>query len=231
MTSQFSAGLNNTMNSYSKTYNSFSGIDMMVTMGGHLIGEIQGISYTVQREKAPVYVMGSADPVSFSRGKRGIAGSMIFMVFDRSAMLDAFGDTAFLAWVNEPAASVGSFVGAQTSVPSITVNGLTSLVGTFGSAVGNNGLNFVQLDKVLARPMYHDQILPFEVVITMASEYGNNASMKIHGVEILNVGSGMSIDDITTDESCTFIARGITPLQAYPPVTIPGFTVGQTDRV
>jgi len=218
--------LKNTMGSYNKTYNSFSGIDMLVTMGGHLIGEIQGISYTVQREKAPVYVMGSADPVSFSRGKRGIAGSMIFMVFDRSAMLDAFGDTAFLAWYNEPAAA-GNMVTA-VKVPSITVEGLT---GTFGSSIGTNGQNVIQLDKVLARPIYHDQILPFEVVITMASEYGNNASMKIHGVEILNVGSGMSIDDITTDESCTFIARGITSLQAYPPVSIPGFSIGTPEPV
>jgi hypothetical protein len=35
--------------------------------------------------------------------------------------------------------------------------------------------------------------------------------MMIHGVEIMNVGSSMSIDDITTDEACTFIATAITP--------------------
>jgi len=219
----------NTLSSYSRTYNSFSGTDMMVTLGGHLIGEIQGISYTVQREKAPVYTMGSADPRSFSRGKRGIAGSIIFMVFDRSAMLDAFGDTAFLAWVNEPAGQ-SNVIGLQATVPAITLNGLTKAGGTFGSVIGNNGLNQITLDKVLARPIYHDQILPFEIVITAASEYGNNASMKIHGVEIMNCGSGMSIDDITTDEACTFIARAITPWQAYPPVEIPGFTVGQIDK-
>jgi len=28
---------------------------------------------------------------------------------------------------------------------------------------------------------------------------------------VLNAGSGMSIDDITTDQSCTFVARGIVP--------------------
>lgn len=35
--------------------------------------------------------------------------------------------------------------------------------------------------------------------------------MMIHGVEILNCGSGMSIDDITTDEACTFVATRVTP--------------------
>src|SRR3990167_5965015 len=77
--------------SYTQTYNSFSGVDMQVTFAGVVIGELQGISYTVTREKAPLYTMGSADPRSFSRGKRGIAGSLVFLVFDRSALLDSLG--------------------------------------------------------------------------------------------------------------------------------------------
>jgi len=71
-----------------QTYNSFSGVDMIVTFGNVTVGEVQGVSYTVTREKAPLYTMGSANPRSFSRGKRGIAGSLIFLVFDRSALLD-----------------------------------------------------------------------------------------------------------------------------------------------
>jgi hypothetical protein len=72
----------------------------------------------------------------------------------------------------------------------------------------------VTLDKIYARPAYHDQILPFEVVINAANEYGSFATMKIHNVEILNCGSGMSIDDISTDEACTFIATAVTPWNA-----------------
>ncbi len=53
---------------FSRTYNSFSGVDMHITFGGKLIGELDGISYTVQREKSPIYSMGSADARSFSRG-------------------------------------------------------------------------------------------------------------------------------------------------------------------
>lgn len=189
-----------TADSFSRTYNSFSGVDMSITFGGTHIGELQGLSYTVQREKAPIYTMGSADPRSFSRGKRGIAGSMVFMVFDRSALLDAFKNAPFLIGKNERHA--GELV--DVSIPSIEIGG----VGT--SSIGSTGPKSVVIDKVLARPNYHDQILPFEVVVTAANEYGHFASMKIHGVEILNVGSGMSIDDISTDESSTYIARAIT---------------------
>ena len=34
---------------YNRTYNSFSGVDMHVTFGGKLIGELEGLSFTVQR--------------------------------------------------------------------------------------------------------------------------------------------------------------------------------------
>lgn len=199
--------------SFSRTYNSFSGVDMLVTFGGNLIGEVQGISYTVQREKAPMYTMGNPDPRAFSRGKRGIAGSVVFLVFDRSALLDVFRDVKYAAWVTEPAAAAQSIDVPELTVP-VGLAGTRGTTGTFGTVI---------LDKVLASVIYHDQVLPFEIVISAANEYGNNAYMVIHGVEIINCGSGMSVDDITTDESCTWIAIGITPWKVGESIRIPGF--------
>lgn len=212
--------MTNTMSSFTRTYNSFSGVDMVVAFNNKIIGEVQGVSYTVQREKAPVYTMGSADPRSFSRGKRGIAGSLVFVVFDRSAIVDAFSDSPFLAWVNEYAAIQDSEAfSVDLNNPELNLPEL----GTVGSNQGAR-VQVVELDKVLARPIYHDQVLPFEVVVTAVNEYGSNAVMKIHGVEILNCGSGMSIDDINTDEACTFVARALTPWQPGTQVKIPNFT-------
>lgn len=51
-----------------RTYNSFSGVDIQATFGSKVIGTLQGVSYTVTREKAPIYTMGSANPRAFSRG-------------------------------------------------------------------------------------------------------------------------------------------------------------------
>ena len=48
---------------------------------------MHAVSDSVTREKAPIYTMGSADS-SFSRNKRGIAGSLIWVNFDRHALLD-----------------------------------------------------------------------------------------------------------------------------------------------
>ena len=195
----------NSVSTFNKTYNSFSGVDMVCTFGNKVIGELQGISYTIQREKAPIYTMGSADPRSFSRGKRGIAGSVVFHVFDRSALLETMKSTPYVA--NRYDISNG-FVLSDIEVPTIEVG--SGLLGTLdGSA--NPGITRITIDKVLATPQYLDQVLPFDITVTASNEYGAFARMQIHGVEILNSGSGMSIDDITTDEACTFVATRVTP--------------------
>lgn len=45
-------------------------------------------NFSRTREKAPVFTLGNPNPRSFSRGKRGIAGSLVFTVFDKDAMRD-----------------------------------------------------------------------------------------------------------------------------------------------
>ena len=57
-------------------------------VGQFQFAEIQAISYSVTREKAPIYTMGSPDVRSFSRNKRGVAGSLIWINFDRHALLN-----------------------------------------------------------------------------------------------------------------------------------------------
>lgn len=71
------------------TLTSFSGADLVVSFANQVIGELQSISWAIQREKAPVFTLGSADARSFSRGKRGIAGNLSFAVFDQDSLVEA----------------------------------------------------------------------------------------------------------------------------------------------
>ena len=71
---------------YERSFTSFGGTDIVPVFNNKVIGECQALTYSVRREKAPVYTFGSANPRSFSRGKRGIAGSCVFTLFDRSAL-------------------------------------------------------------------------------------------------------------------------------------------------
>lgn len=72
-----------------QTLTSFSGADLVATFANQVIGELQQISWAVQRDKAPVFTCGSPDARSFSRGKRGLAGSMVFAVFDHDSLVYA----------------------------------------------------------------------------------------------------------------------------------------------
>lgn len=189
---------------YTKTYTSFSGCDIVATFNDRIIGELQGITYSVSREKAPVYTMGSAEPRSFSRGKRGIAGTLVFTVFDRDSLIEALkGSTVqkFRAnidpsnrftideWNTAMEQSVPGGVGPQTAVSSLTE---------------------------AAPAFYADELPPFDITISFANEYGQQAVQVIYGVEILNEGTGFSIDSITTEKACTFVARRVEPMQSPP---------------
>jgi hypothetical protein len=186
---------------YQKTYTTFSGADIVATFNGRVIGELQAITYSVTREKAPVYTMGSPDPRSFSRGKRGIAGSLVFTVFDKDSFYNLkLGDVE------------GKYSTASANVDE-NGNQTTYSMDQWDQqmqALLDSG-NSLSTDNLEA--MYADQIPPFDITITFKNEYGQAATMSMLGVEILNEGSGMSIDDITTEKACTFVARGLTHLK------------------
>ena len=182
------------MTDYKKTYTSFSGADILVSIDNQVFGELQGVSFSVTREKAPLYTLGSADPRAFSRGKRGISGSLIFLVFNRSPLPGGIPESTeerrkFISRPGEAAIYRGGDFEASQDV-SITDD------------PGAQGWE--------EQPAwYADQLPPFDILVKAVNEYGHAAQMEIIGIEILNTGSGMSVDDITIDESHTYVARRI----------------------
>lgn len=202
--------------SFTRGYNSFSGVDIKATIGANVIGTLQGISYQVSREKAPIYTMGSADPRAFARGKRAIAGSMVFIQFDTEplmwelANLDEKEESRRLYFLSDIDDLRPDFKASQN------VAG-TTVVSTSGVAPGTSvqdqesNVTSAGSDQEKALPWYADQIPPFDVVLTAANEYGALAIMKILGVELMNSGYGVSIDDIVSEHSYTYIAHGMVP--------------------
>ena len=62
-------------------------VPICAVIGQYTLAELQAVSYSITREKAPIYTLGSADVRAFSRNKRGIAGSLIWINFDRHGLL------------------------------------------------------------------------------------------------------------------------------------------------
>jgi hypothetical protein len=57
-----------------------------------------------------------------------------------------------------------------------------------------------------------DMLPPFDIVLTFFNEYGLGAKMKIYGVTIVDEGQTMSVDDLITEQTYMFMARGIQPM-------------------
>lgn len=51
-----------------------------------------------------------------------------------------------------------------------------------------------------------------DVTITYANEMGQAAVRSIYGVELLNEGSGVSVDDMQIEETMTYVAREVGPM-------------------
>jgi len=205
------AGVNN------QGYNSFSGVDIKAVFGAEVIGELQAISYSISREKAPLYTMGSADCRAYSRGKRGIAGTLIFLMFDRHAFLGHFG-------VTRPTGQTGSIenykpyldpdeksYGLSTEGVKLTTPLASTAALTYDGAETPTDMNGL-VSKETA--FFSDQVLPFDVTLAAANEYGALAIMRIYGCEILNEGYGVSIDDIVSEQQMSYVARTLAPWQS-----------------
>lgn len=200
------------LSSFTRAYNSIGGVDIQAVIGTKVLGTLQGISYQVSREKSPVYTLGSADPRAFSRGKRAIAGSMVFIQFDADPLLAEFDFGSFLADIDELRPDYNASEPIPVDVTTVSPVGTTS-VNYPGAAAQSqeSDISAVGEDMVAAKPWYADQVLPFDVVLTAANEYGTLTIMKIIGIELLNSGFGISIDDIVAEHSYTYIAQGIIP--------------------
>lgn len=205
-------------NEIARSYNSFAGADYRACIGQFVFAELQAVSYSVTREKAPIYTMGSPDPRAYARNKRGIAGSLIWVNFDRHALLATFYKARgkFVAQADEIRPQyLDPDSNSQTAVfQSSIVRDVGPTLGANISAIDEETMSSVGGLAELATPWYSDQILPFDITLAASNEYGAMAGLKIMGVEVLNEGTGVSIDDTVTETQATFVARAVEPLQA-----------------
>jgi len=77
---------------FAKSNSSYSGSDctVMVQLNNKLIvlGNLETFSHSIHREKSPVRVLGRSHCKGYTAGGRTIAGSMVFVVFDRAPLWD-----------------------------------------------------------------------------------------------------------------------------------------------
>jgi hypothetical protein len=157
----------------SNMYTSYGGSDIVasITFPGSkplVFGELQTLTYSIHREKFPVRTLGRINPKGFSFGGRTIAGSLIFTVFDRHAILSALK----------------------------------------GLVASDDNKNPLDVDGMLEEAVT-DELPPFDITINLGNEYGNYSILRIYGVTIVDEGQVMSIEDIITENTLSYMATDI----------------------
>lgn len=211
-------------------FTAFSGAHMHVTVGPRRVGTLSGIQVSITRDVAAVYGMGDANPLTFVRGKRGIAGSMIFSVFDRHALLrdvfreaynSKFNDAAVNGMITTQFANLAGDTnvlgGARVPTRDFNHNLGEAAISAFGP--DTDSLLIQEFNDVYdmvrnQRLRYSDQIPEFDVTITMVNESGRASVVVIGGIVLVNEGFQFTLDDMVSDTAFSFVAKYITPLTA-----------------
>lgn len=193
----------------SNTYTSFGGTDITAVFGTKVFGELQMVSYRVNREKAPVYTMGSVDPRSIARGKRMVSGVCVFIVFDKDSLLEAMTDAVYIG--KDELATYGTKGQGTTAAGAAAIKGGGSV-----RSISETEYTNPSAIKTSSTPILADQVLPFDITLVGVSEYGKAITMSINGVELMSESGGVSIDDISLEKQMAFIARRATSWTAIP---------------
>ena len=181
-------------------FHSFSGVDIHAVFGDTVFGELQMIRYNIDREKAPVYTMGSANLRTIARGKRLISGACVFVVFEKDSLVSTLNErgTEFNPYLTK--SDTANLAGGSAD----SLAG-SSQFGIAGESAGQSASRFTQS----AQAKLADQLLPFDVTLVGANEYGQYTKMTIKGLELMTESGGISIDDLVIEKQMNFIAREI----------------------
>ena len=110
----------------------------------------------------------------------------------------------------------GNFI--QT-VPPDQIESALGTAATEQQTARDEGVGFGDSMSIVSTPMFTDQLLPFDSTLMGSNEYGISSVMRVYGLEILNEGSGVSIDDTSNEVQMTYISRLITPWINQAPVS------------
>lgn len=191
---------NKTSNIYAAaTYTSYSGCDIVATITipnfasqPLVIGELQTISYSIHREKSPVRTLGRANPVGFTYGTRTIAGSLIFTVFDKNLVYK------IVRLIKEGLSTQKNLQDYGNNIMGPGVSVLTpSAIDTYIQRIETS------------RAFVMDEMPPFDVTISFMNEYGHSSKLVIKGIVIVDEGQVMSIEDMITENTMSYMASDI----------------------
>jgi hypothetical protein len=184
----------------------FSGADTVVIFGDEYVGECMSFTLGINREAGPLYVMGKKSPIAIPKGKRGIGGSFILAQLGYDALLE------YTSSIQTDKNKQSIWVRKDEIVQQVT--GSTRDEYMNPNTTGAGALGTTAAAALLAKqdlwasttPFYADQIPPFNVTVVGTNEQGDKMAFRVFGLQILNDGIGISIDELNIEKRYTYVA-------------------------
>lgn len=194
------------------------------------LGNVQSFAYQVRRAKAPIYVIGSAEPITIGKGARSVAGSMQGVVLADSFFhkLMAY----FWAQGEEYLKSANGIYRLQGKNEYDISNFIEKFVKPYVQAITGKEQTVSEEDFEIAKdlifygnnvplsetlkipPLYLDEIPPMDIKLITPLEF-NNGEIKyeevtLYGVEFLNNDLAIQAGNEAIFEAVNFLQRSVT---------------------
>jgi hypothetical protein len=204
------------MNDIRKNYNTFSGADISLYIGGVEIGTAMSIALRVARRKEPIYTFGSPTPRGIGRGIRQIAGTLenvslkisLLNELQEGLKNDADHWIAKKRLSKDGKSAKYDFYSNKYEKVNENMNALSSAASE-GEGVFNPGDLGAVWDAV--KPVFLDELLPIDIVLISVNEFGVMGRTVIRGAEFVTQDWAMDINSVSSVERVEFLARDLDP--------------------
>jgi len=219
----------------------FSGGDINIFFNERRVGRVESISCSIATDGAQLWEMGQQDSLGLVKGKRQIAGSMMFAMGDKDAVLESYLRLSERGTITQkdlwdPSSAASSFAAkkivTQAFVDSSTVSSrtVTSTINYVPSSISESAFNDQSMNNVAqaARIVgsrkieYLDQLPPIDVTIVAVKD-GAVSAMVLFGVEFLQEAMSMTLADMSSSQATNFVCRH---RRHWRRVTVDGMTPG-----
>ena len=174
-----------------------------------LMGSVVTISYSTYRDKAPVFNVGDSVTDGFAIGNKYVAGSLICISYKEDEIV-TFLDKFKSQYRNDEFRNIKD-VYANINGEVLPTNAI--IPDTHGKDTAGNihGSSTPVMDPIKSvHHMMRDDLIDFNIHLISTSELSSSIRRTvIHGATFLNNGMVLSVNDLVTESTASFVAKEI----------------------
>lgn len=175
-----------------------------------VIDSIQTLSYQIHTDKAPVRAIGFKYPKGYTHGQRLIAGSLITTVINEHPLIQ------LIDQVNSLFNWTGGFEPQRLTQSKKVLQQNIDIYNSYKSKEKLEKFTDASMNReLIPSSTLIDQLPPLNCSILGVNEAGNAVHVMLYGLEFINDGAVLSVQDILTENTSTFVCQDIDIMRTF----------------